>query len=129
MTDTQPKRRRGRLLIVLGAVYSLAPLAIDMYLPGLPLLSRGLHASASQGQLTLTACLLGLGLGQIFAGPISDSRGRRRPLLAGIGVFALASLVCAVAPSIWALVALRFVEGLAGAVRNGDRARDRSQQL
>jgi MFS transporter, DHA1 family, multidrug resistance protein len=103
-------------MLVLGSVQALAPLAIDMYLPGLPALSRGLHASASQGQLTLTACLLGLGIGQIFAGPISDSRGRRPPLLAGMAAFSLASLVCALAPSIATLVALRFVEGLSGAI-------------
>ena len=109
-------QRPGRLLVVLGAVYALAPLAIDMYLPGLPALSRDFHASASQGQLTLTACLLGLGIGQLFAGPISDSRGRRPPLLVGMAAFAIASLVCALAPSIWALIALRFVEGLAGAI-------------
>jgi DHA1 family bicyclomycin/chloramphenicol resistance-like MFS transporter len=106
----------GRLLAVLGAVYALAPLAIDMYLPGLPALSHGLHASASQGQLTLTACLLGLGVGQVYAGPLSDARGRRGPLLGGMIAFTLASAACAIAPSIWALVALRFAEGLAGAV-------------
>jgi len=108
--------RPARLLVVLGSVYALAPLAIDMYLPGLPALSRELHATASQGQLTLTACLLGLGIGQVYAGPVSDARGRRGPLLGGMLAFTLASIACAVAPSIWALIALRFVEGLAGAV-------------
>jgi len=111
-----PRGDRARLLLVLGSLYALAPLAIDMYLPGLPALAHGLHASASQGQLTLTSCLLGLGIGQLFAGPISDSRGRRPPLLVGMAAFAVASFVCALAPSIWALIVLRFVEGLAGAI-------------
>jgi DHA1 family bicyclomycin/chloramphenicol resistance-like MFS transporter len=111
-----PRGDRARLLLVLGSLYALAPLAIDMYLPGLPALAHGLHASASQGQLTLTSCLLGLGIGQLFAGPISDSRGRRPPLLVGMAAFAVASFVCALAPSNWALIVLRFVEGLAGAI-------------
>jgi DHA1 family bicyclomycin/chloramphenicol resistance-like MFS transporter len=66
-------------------------------------------------QLTLSACLLGLALGQAIAGPISDSLGRRRPLFAGLAAYALASLLCVVAPSVYALAGLRLVQGIAGA--------------
>jgi DHA1 family bicyclomycin/chloramphenicol resistance-like MFS transporter len=86
-----------------------------MYLPGLPALGRDLDAPAWEVQLTLTACLAGLALGQILAGPLSDRFGRRRPLLVGVGAYAAASLLCAVAPSIGVLVALRFAQGIAGA--------------
>ena len=90
------------------------PLATDMYLPGLPSLTRALHASASAAQLTLTASVLGIALGQLFAGPVSDARGRHRPLLIGLVGFSAASVLCALSPSIWALIVVRFLQGLAG---------------
>jgi DHA1 family bicyclomycin/chloramphenicol resistance-like MFS transporter len=104
------------LVIILGALSAFGPLSIDMYLPALPALGRDFGASASETQLTLSACLIGLALGQMIAGPISDALGRRRPLLVGVAAYALASLLCVVAPSIGALVGLRLVHGFAGAV-------------
>jgi DHA1 family bicyclomycin/chloramphenicol resistance-like MFS transporter len=106
----------GALVAILGALTALGPLSNDAYLPGLPDLTHDLNASASAGQLSLTACLLGLGLGQLFAGPISDAVGRRKPLLVGLAVYTVAALLCAVAPNIWLLVALRAIQGLGGAV-------------
>lgn len=108
-------RQRVRLVVILGALSAFGPLSIDMYLPALPQLSRDFGAAASQIQLTLSACLLGLALGQVLAGPISDALGRRRPLLIGVACYALASLLCAIAPSVGALTLLRFVQGFAGA--------------
>jgi DHA1 family bicyclomycin/chloramphenicol resistance-like MFS transporter len=93
---------------------AFGPLSMDMYLPGLPALTRDLGASASTGQLTLTGCMLGMAAGQLFTGPLSDALGRRRPLLAGLIGYVAASLACAVAPSIWALIALRFIQGTLG---------------
>jgi DHA1 family bicyclomycin/chloramphenicol resistance-like MFS transporter len=90
------------------------PLATDMYLPGLPSLTRALHASASAGQLTLTSSVLGIALGQLLTGPISDARGRTRPLLAGLIGFSVTSLLCAISPSVWALIASRLFQGIAG---------------
>ncbi len=107
--------RRVHLLLILGALSAFAPLSIDMYLPALPALGRGFGANASQVQLTLSACLLGLALGQLVAGPLSDALGRRRPLLVGVAAYTGASLLCVLAPSIGALIAVRFVQGLAGA--------------
>jgi DHA1 family bicyclomycin/chloramphenicol resistance-like MFS transporter len=116
-SEPAPRSERGSLgrLLILGSLVGLGPLAVDTYLPGLPALTHGLHASEAYGQLTLTACLLGLGIGQLLVGPLSDARGRRAPLLVGLLAFSAASMACAIAPSIGALVALRFVEGLTGA--------------
>ena len=102
-------------VVVLGALSAVGPLSLDLYLPGLPELADDLGASASAAQLTLTACLLGLATGQLLSGPWSDAVGRRRPLVIGAGAYVVASLACAIAPSIVTLVALRFVQGLAGA--------------
>jgi DHA1 family bicyclomycin/chloramphenicol resistance-like MFS transporter len=103
------------LALLLGGLASVGPLSLDMYLPGLPQLSGDLGASASATQLTLTACLAGLALGQLLAGPLSDRLGRRRPVLVGASLFAGATLACALAPSVEALIALRFLQGLGGA--------------
>ena len=116
--------RRGRpllsssavgLVAVLGAVMTIGPLSIDMYLPAFPELAREFDASASVVQLTLTACVAGLALGQLLIGPLSDRFGRRSPLVATLITYAVASLLCTLAPSVVVLMALRFVQGLAGA--------------
>jgi len=100
---------------VLGALSAFGPLSMDMYLPATPTIAADLHASQSQVQLTLSACLAGLAFGQLVAGPLSDSLGRRRPLLAGLVAFAILSVACALAPDIGALIAFRFLQGAAGA--------------
>jgi DHA1 family bicyclomycin/chloramphenicol resistance-like MFS transporter len=104
-----------RHIVILGALSMFGPLSIDMYLPSLPTLSHDLSASASEAQFTLSACLIGLALGQIIAGPLSDALGRRRPLCIGVAAYAAASLLCAIAPSVTILNLLRLVQGLAGA--------------
>jgi MFS transporter, DHA1 family, multidrug resistance protein len=109
------RRARVLRLVILGALTAMGSLSIDMYLPALPELTRDLDSTASQVQLTLTACLLGLGLGQVVLGPLSDRFGRRPPLLAGLALFALASAVCATAPSVPVLILCRLLQGLAGA--------------
>jgi DHA1 family bicyclomycin/chloramphenicol resistance-like MFS transporter len=108
-------RRRIRLGLIIGSLTALAPLSIDLYLPALPELTHDFGVSASEGQLTLTACLVGLALGQMIAGPLSDRLGRRPPLLAGLAAYSAASFACAFASSLWVLVALRLVQGLGGA--------------
>src|SRR5947209_4111624 len=106
---------RLRLVLIIGALSAFGPLSLDMYLPALPSLSRDLGSGASQAQLTLTACLLGLASGQVIAGPQSDALGRRRPLLVGLLGYAVSSALCAVAPSVPVLIVLRLVQGLTGA--------------
>ena len=92
-----------------------APFAIDAYVPGLPQIAAELHTSASTVQLTLTAFLLAVGLTQLVVGPLSDQEGRRRLLLVGTAGAALASVVCAMAPSIEILVLGRLLQGAFGA--------------
>ncbi len=98
--------------MILGGLAAFGPLSIDMYLPAFPDLARTLGASESMVQLTLTAFMVGLAAGQVVAGPLSDSFGRRRPLLVGLVLYTASSLVCAVAPSIEALAALRLAQGV-----------------
>jgi DHA1 family bicyclomycin/chloramphenicol resistance-like MFS transporter len=104
----------ARLVVILGSMVAIGPLSIDMYLPALPEIARALDARAAEVQITLTACVAGLALGQLFIGPLSDRAGRRRPLIAGLVTYACASLLCALAPSVHVLTGLRFVQGLAG---------------
>jgi DHA1 family bicyclomycin/chloramphenicol resistance-like MFS transporter len=104
-----------RLVIVLGAVNAIGPLSIDMYLPAFPEISGVLHASAAEVQLTLTACVAGLALGQLVVGPLSDRLGRRLPLVTAMATYTVAAVLCSIAPSAPVLMALRFVQGLAGA--------------
>ncbi|MEU2429993.1 Bcr/CflA family efflux MFS transporter [Streptomyces sp. NPDC007861] len=109
-------RRAGLLVtLVLGGLTALPPLSMDMYLPALPQVTGALHAPAATVQLTLTACLAGMALGQLVVGPMSDRWGRRRPLLAGMLVYIVATAVCALAPTIELLIAFRLLQGLAGA--------------
>jgi DHA1 family bicyclomycin/chloramphenicol resistance-like MFS transporter len=110
-----PARRRLRLVLVLGFLSALGPLTIDMYLPSLPTITGELHATAAAVQLTLTGTLVGLALGQLVVGPLSDAFGRRLPLLIGIGVHVLASVFCVVAPNLAVLGALRVLQGLGAA--------------
>ncbi|MER7961144.1 multidrug effflux MFS transporter [Streptomyces ardesiacus] len=112
-----PAARRISLLVtlILGSLTATPPLAMDMYLPALPEVTRSLSAPAATVQLTLTACLAGMALGQIVVGPMSDKWGRRRPLLTGLAVYVVATALCAVAPNVELLVAFRLVQGLAGA--------------
>jgi DHA1 family bicyclomycin/chloramphenicol resistance-like MFS transporter len=102
-------------MIVLGALSAAGPLSHDTYLPGLPDLAKDLGIGTSTAQLTLTASLAGLALGQLVAGPMSDRLGRRRPLIAGATVFAVAALVCGLTSSVPLLIGARFVQGLSGA--------------
>lgn len=109
--------RRSRMILIafLGIMSAMAPLATDMYLPALPELSAEFSASTSATQLTLTMTLLGMAVGQIFLGPLSDMYGRKRPLFAGMIAFSLVSAGCFYASSIEPFLALRFLQGFAGA--------------
>ncbi len=89
---------------------------MDAYLPGLPELARDFGASPSAAQITVTTYLLGLALGQLLSGPLSDVHGRRRPLVAGMAVFTVTTLACSLAPSLSVLAGMRLVQGTAAAV-------------
>jgi DHA1 family bicyclomycin/chloramphenicol resistance-like MFS transporter len=103
------------MIVVLGALVALGPLTIDMYLPALPKIADDLSVSSSVAQLTLTGTLAGLALGQLIVGPLSDSLGRRRPLMAGIVLHMLASVLCLFAPNIVVLGVARALQGMGAA--------------
>lgn len=108
-------RQRLRLVLLLGALIALGPLTIDMYLPALPTITTELATTSPTVQLTLTGTLLGLALGQLVVGPLADTFGRRRPLLAGVAVHVLASVASVFAPTIAVLGVLRVLQGLGAA--------------
>lgn len=118
MTDLSPPASRAssgphsllRLTLILGALSAFTPLAVDMYLPGLPALERALDTDAGKVQLTLSIFFLGLAIGQLFYGPLSDRFGRRGPLLAGNLLYVAASIACALAPNVDSLIAARFLQ-------------------
>lgn len=105
----------ARLTLVLGAVMALGPLAIDMYLPAMPMISAEYAADEGRVQQTLSAYLLGLAAGQLAFGPLADRFGRKGPMQAGLGLFAFACAGCALAQTIESFAALRFVQALGGA--------------
>ncbi|MFH0348452.1 MFS transporter [Bacillus sp. SW14] len=111
MLQNPTGKERLALAFLLGMLAILGPLNIDMYLPSFPEIANDLSASASLVQLSLTACLVGLTIGQLIVGPVSDAQGRRKPLLICIFLFALSSLFCALSPNITTLVAARFLQG------------------
>ena len=102
----------ARTALTLGAFVALGPLTIDMYLPALPTVADDLMTTSSAAQLTLTGTLVGMGLGQIVIGPLSDAVGRRNPLLLGTALHVVASLLVLVAPNIAVLGALRLLQGV-----------------
>jgi DHA1 family bicyclomycin/chloramphenicol resistance-like MFS transporter len=106
---------RTRLILLLGVMVALGPLTIDMYLPALPNIADDYGVSSSVVQLTLTGTLAGLGLGQLIVGPLSDSLGRRRPLMAGIVLHMVASVLCLFAPNIALLGVARGLQGMGAA--------------
>jgi DHA1 family bicyclomycin/chloramphenicol resistance-like MFS transporter len=115
-TDGTVSTRSGTWLVVtLGALSAFGPLCMDMYLPSLPELAVSLDSTAGAAQLSLSACIVGLGLGQLLVGPFSDRLGRRVPLLVGLVLFILTSASCAVTTSMTVLIVLRLLQGMAGA--------------
>ena len=109
------KSTRLWLTVFLGMMTAMAPLSTDMYLPSLPVMQADFGISASLVQLTLTMTMLGMALGQIFAGPVSDYYGRKKPLIIGMTAFTVATIGCVLAENIMAFLCFRFVMGFAGA--------------
>ncbi|AMM26909.1 multidrug effflux MFS transporter [Variovorax sp. PAMC 28711] len=103
------------MALLLGLLSAIGPFAIDMYLPALPAIGKSLGADIGAVQMSLTAFFLSLGVGQLLYGPVSDMVGRKPPLYAGLALFAVASVGCALATDIQTLIVLRFVQGLGAA--------------
>lgn len=113
-TAAQRPRLTGVVVANVVLLTMIAPLATDMYVPAFPLVGDDLGASATGVQLTLTTFFVGMALGQLVGGPVSDQRGRRGPLLASLVVMVLASVVCALSPTIGVMLAARAVQGFSG---------------
>ncbi|RAS87784.1 Bcr/CflA family multidrug efflux MFS transporter [Priestia endophytica] len=113
--NTLNGKKRIQLAILLGSLGLLGPFTIDTYLPSFPTIVKDFHTTASLVQISLTACLLGLGAGQLFIGPLSDVKGRRKPLLLFLCLYLLASLTCSFSPNIYFLIVARFVQGFSAA--------------
>jgi DHA1 family bicyclomycin/chloramphenicol resistance-like MFS transporter len=113
MTPTA-KPSTARLTLILGTLSAFGPLSIDMYLPSLPAITREFRTDTATTQLTLSLYFIGLAAGQALYGPIADRYGRKRPLLVGCALYALASLACALAMSIESLIGLRLAQAIGG---------------
>jgi DHA1 family bicyclomycin/chloramphenicol resistance-like MFS transporter len=112
--SARPVRLTSGLVGTVIFLTAIAPLATDMYVPAFPRVAGDLSATATRVQLTLTTFFVGMGLGQLVGGPVSDQRGRRRPLIAAIVLMSAASIVCALTPSIGVMMAARFAQGFSG---------------
>ncbi len=111
------KRNRYILLIlILGSLSTISPFSIDMYLPGFPAISEDLGVSISQVQLSLTAYLVGIAVGQILYGPLLDRYGRKKPIYVGLIIYIISSVICAFSTSLESLIAMRFLQALGGCV-------------
>ncbi|EXR37215.1 MULTISPECIES: multidrug effflux MFS transporter [Acinetobacter] len=104
-----------RYSIILGILTAFGPICTDFYLPALPQISSDLHTSVPLSQLSLTAALIGLGIGQLFFGPWSDRIGRKKPLMLALALFTLSSIGCMFVQDITQMVMIRFIQGFAGA--------------
>lgn len=112
------------LIFILGLLSMLMPLAIDMYLPSMPVIAAQFGVESGSVQMTLSAYMLGFAFGQLFYGPMSDSLGRKPVILWGTLIFAIAGCACAMAQSIDQLIGLRFLHGGGGGRQRGDQCPD-----
>lgn len=112
--EQKQKKNSPLFIIILGALTAIGALSIDMFLPGLPELKNDFNTTTANAQLTLSLFMIGLGLGNLIVGPISDSIGRKKPLVISMIIFALASLGIVFVENIWIMVFLRFIQGFTG---------------
>ena len=113
-TPTTVQVNLRRFVFTAAAVMAIGPLSIDMYLPSLPALQAHFGSDTESTQLTLSLYFIGLAIGQLIYGPVSDRFGRKKPLLFGLALYSLVSLGCAYAPSMYSLIMLRFLQALGG---------------
>ncbi len=126
-SDTSIRLSSALLTLILGGVQTVMPISTDLYLPALPTIARDLNVSPGAAQLTLAVFMIGVAIGQIANGPVTDKYGRKKPLLVGLAVYILGAMICALAPTITMLIGGRFLQALgasAGAVITAAIARD-----
>ncbi|MBC9798620.1 multidrug effflux MFS transporter [Sinomicrobium weinanense] len=110
------KKQQQVLIVILGSIAALGPFSIDMYLPGFPAIAEDLKTDEAHVSLTLTTYFIGISVGQLFYGPLLDRFGRKKPLLIGLVIYALAAIGCALSPDVWWLIGMRLVLALGGCV-------------
>jgi len=115
MKDTK-RKKNFYLILILGLLTSIGPFSIDMYLPAFPDIAQGLHATVAQVTLSLSSFFIGISAGQLVYGPLLERFGRKKPLYVGLCIYLLASLGCAVAASVNALIVLRLLQALGACV-------------
>lgn len=113
--DTAKQFNKVWMVLILGALTAFGPLSMDMYLPGLPSVTDDFETSASLAQLSITATLIGLAIGQLVFGPLSDIVGRKRPLLITLSIYSAVSILAVFSGDIWIFISLRFIQGISGA--------------
>lgn len=110
----QPSPNRYWIILILGALSTISPFAIDMYLPAFPQIATALNTSTARVSLSLASYFAGLAAGQLFYGPLLDRFGRKLPLYAGLTLFVAASVLCLGSRTVEWLIAMRFVQALGG---------------
>src|SRR6186713_2921151 len=115
MKDTK-KKKNFYLILVLGLLSAIGPFSIDMYLPAFPDIAKNLHTTVAQVTLSLSSFFIGISVGQLLYGPLLERFGRKKPLYIGLCIYLLASIGCAMAASVNALIVLRLLQALGGCV-------------
>lgn len=110
------KSKNFYLILILGLLTAIGPFSIDMYLPAFPDIAKGLHTTVAQVTLSLSSFFIGISFGQLLYGPLLERFGRKRPLYAGLFIYLLASIGCAFAASVNALIILRLLQAVGGCV-------------
>lgn len=113
--ETPQQFNKVWMVLILGALTAFGPLSMDMYLPGLPSVTEDFDTTASLAQLSITATLGGLAIGQLVFGPLSDIKGRKRPLLVTLTTYAAVSILAVFSGNIWIFIGLRFIQGISAA--------------
>ena len=115
----EQKNKNFYLILILGLLTAIGPFSIDMYLPAFPDIARGLHTTVANVTLSLSSFFIGISFGQLLYGPLLERFGRKKPLYAGLCIYLLASIGCAFAASVNALIVLRLLQALGGCVGHG----------
>lgn len=110
------RKQYSFMILILGSLATISPFSIDMYLPGFPRIATDLNTTIDKVQLSLTGYLIGICIGQVLYGPLLDRFGRKKPLYAGLVIYILASIGCAMTSSVEALVVMRFFQAIGGCV-------------
>src|SRR5215203_1340378 len=114
--NDKSRKKNFYLILILGSLTAIGPFSIDMYLPAFPDIAKNLHSTVAQVTLSLSSFFIGISAGQLLYGPLLERFGRKKPLYIGLCIYLLASIGCALAASVNALIVLRLLQALGGCV-------------